>query len=110
MAANNYEDGRTYYTALHIIKRNSDNDVIFDYNWKIYEVDDVESLFNWLDQPILLVPYKLGAVVLVIFIYMRIVKYWNDNNYRIVKGGPEEDNEEEQPEKGEDGTGESAKT
>jgi hypothetical protein len=31
------------------------------------------------------VPYQLGAVLLIIFLYNRILRYWRTNNFKIIR-------------------------
>jgi len=84
LSSNNELDGRVIKSAIHIIKRDGKT-VIFDYNWNIQEVSTVYRYYNLLDQPFLLVPYQLGAVVFIIFLYSRILRYWKVNNYKIIR-------------------------
>ncbi|MHA2253152.1 MAG: hypothetical protein ACXAD7_22510, partial [Candidatus Kariarchaeaceae archaeon] len=84
LSANNENDGRVIKSAIHINKRDGKT-VIFDYNWNIQEVSKVYRYYNLLDQPFLQVPYQLGAVLLIIFLYNRILRYWRTNNFKIIR-------------------------
>jgi len=88
LVTDNYNDGRVYRTALNIVKRDSNGDILFKYKHDIKEVTKLGRTINLLDQPLLWVPLDLAAVFLVIYIYIRIVRYWKENNYRIIKEEP----------------------
>lgn len=83
LSTNNLENGRIVRTALHIIKRRSNSDIIFDYSHSIQEVSKIADFFNIIDQPRLAVLYKLSIVFILIFIYIRIVKYIQKHEIKI---------------------------
>jgi hypothetical protein len=78
LSANNVDNGRTKKTSIHMIKRDGDT-ILFEYNWNIQEVSILYRYLNLLDQPYLLVPYQIGAVFLLIFVYERFRRYWKRN-------------------------------
>ncbi len=85
LSTNNDENGLIIRSAIHIIKRDSKSRVVYEYNLMISRVSDMYRLFNYLDQPFMIVPYKLTAIFLVVYIYMKVSKYIMDNRIRIVK-------------------------
>jgi len=111
LSSKNNGDGRTTRTAIHMIKRVK-NEIIFEYNWIINQVSSLSRYLNFLDQPYLWVPLQLASVFLLIFIYLRVRKFWVNNDIRIIRGknkiitieqidNEETDNEISQPERSE---------
>ncbi len=92
LSTNNADDGRILKSAIHIVKRDGD-EILSVYDWNIQEVNTFYRYFNYLDQPYLLVPYQIGAVLLIIFVYLIIHSYWKKNNFRIVRIDPDKEEE-----------------
>ena len=100
LSTDNNNDGRVFNTAIHIIKRDENSNVIFSYSHSIKEANTISRYLNLLDRPdYQLVPFQFAAIILVIYIYMRAVRYWKSNNFKIVRGEPDEP---EKPEASED--------
>ena len=62
-----------------------DGEILFDYNYSFNEVDDINNLLNLIDQPILWVPAKLGAVFLAVYMYIRVMRWYRESDYEFVK-------------------------
>lgn len=83
LATNNLEDGTIVRTSIHIIKRNAEQEVLYEYDWSIQKVNNFAKLFNWLDQPMLWVPAQIGLVFLLVYIYIRAQRYWSTNKISL---------------------------
>ena len=80
-----YKDGRLKRSAVHIIKQDSAEKIIFDYNHSVKEVDKIYRLFNYFDQPFLWVPLLISIPFLLIFTYIKITGYIRYYGIKIVK-------------------------
>ncbi|MCY3411678.1 MAG: hypothetical protein INQ03_08615 [Candidatus Heimdallarchaeota archaeon] len=75
LTTNNNEDGTLIRSAVHIIKRRTDAEIIFEYDWSIQKVSTFHKVFNWFDQPKLWVPYRIAAILAAIYLYMLGYRY-----------------------------------
>jgi hypothetical protein len=94
-ATDNHEDGRSYKTALHIIKRTPDGTILYDYNYSSKEANRIYDFFNLFDQPFFWVPVRLGAVFALVYLYMRVVRWYESGAIKIVRGIVEDTGEVE---------------
>ncbi|MCE7735186.1 MAG: hypothetical protein GPJ54_09935 [Candidatus Heimdallarchaeota archaeon] len=86
LSTKNYEDGRIEKAAVHIKKVDSDDNTVFEYSLEIQEKSIIQRYLNYLDQPSFFVPLIIGAVLLAVYLYIRIHKYWVENEIKIIRG------------------------
>lgn len=85
LSTKNFKDGRIEKSAVHLKKVDDDGNTIFEYSFEIQEKSTVQRYLNYLDQPSLYVPLQIASVLLLVYIYVRAHKYWNNNEIMIIK-------------------------
>lgn len=86
LSTKNYEDGRIEKVSIHLKKVDSDDNTVFEYSLEIQEKSTIQRYLNYLDQPSLFVPLQIGAVLFAVYLYIRIHRYWVENEIKIIKG------------------------
>ncbi|MHA2276894.1 MAG: hypothetical protein ACXAC2_14070 [Candidatus Kariarchaeaceae archaeon] len=86
LSTKNHADGRIEKTAIHLKKVDNDDNTVFEYSWEIQEKSTFQRYLNYLDQPSLVVPLQIALALLIVYIYIRVHKYWTENEIKIIKG------------------------
>lgn len=86
LSTKNYKDGRIEKSAVHLRKVNDKDEVVFEYDLEIQEKSIVQRYINALDQPAWKVPFQLGGILLLVYVYIQLHKYWIENDFRIIRG------------------------
>ncbi len=90
VSTNNREDGYIIRSAIHIIKRDANQDIVFEYSRSIQMVDKLSEFINIFDQPALYVPFKLGIILAFVFAYIKASKLYKKYDISIKKKSDEE--------------------
>lgn len=86
ISTKNYKNGRIEKSAVHLRKVNDKAEVVFEFDFEIQEKSKLQRYLNYFDQPALKVPFQIGIVLLLVYLYIRSHKYWVENDIRIIKG------------------------
>ncbi len=80
---NNLPNGMIERTAAHVIKRDSQGNIVFvkDHSYQIQSV--FARYFRVMDQEDLQIPYLLLAIWIVVRIYQKAMKYMEDNGIKL---------------------------
>ena len=90
LSTDNYDSGLVFRTNIHIIKRDSQNDIIYDYSQSIQESNLLSRSINLLDIPILWVPFQFFMIIGLVYLYIKI----NDFLKKLKIDYPKEDHHE----------------
>ena len=85
LSANNDENGIIIRSAMHIIKRDNESNVIFEYDSSIQRIDGLTKFVNFFDKPYLWIPYQIGFAILALNAYIQGQKYWTKHGLKIIK-------------------------
>ena len=90
LSTDNYDSGLVFRTNIHIIKRDSQNDIIYDYSQSIQESNLLSRSINLLDIPFLWVPFQFFMIIGLVYLYIKI----NDFLKKLKIDYPKEDQHE----------------
>lgn len=83
LSTRNYEDGRVYYSAAHIIKRDLDKNIISEVSYVLQEENTIQKYGRMFQQPNLEVPYIFTLTIVIIIAYHDIVNYISTNKIKL---------------------------
>lgn len=85
LGTNNEADGTIIRSTIHIIKRDENSKILYDFNKSVQMVSTIRSVFNIFDQPFLWVPIRYLFVFLLIILYRRMNNYLKTHKITISK-------------------------